>query len=93
MKLGEGNEQFTAFSKLCRDLGEREHVVATAWTLQHPAVASAIVRVRTVEQLDGLERAASLHLEPDVMAQLVEIFNINKGRKLRPGPAPEAYSW
>ena len=93
MKLGEGNEQFTAFSALCRDMGEREHVVATAWTLQHPAVASAIVGVRTVEQLDGLEQAAELHLEPDVMTRLDEIFNINKGRKLRPGPAPEAYSW
>lgn len=93
MKLGTGNDQFTAFSALCRDLGEREHVVATAWTLQHPAVASAIVGVRTVEQLEGLERAASLQLEPAVMERLDEIFNINKGRKLGPGPAPEAYSW
>lgn len=93
MKLGSENDQFTAFSALCRDLGEREHVVATAWTLQQPAVASAIVGVRTVEQLDGLEQAASLRLESDVMTRLDDIFNINRGRKLRPGPAPEAYSW
>lgn len=93
MKLGEGNDQFAEFSRLCRDLGEREHVVATAWTLQHPAVASAIVGVRTAEQLEGLEQAAGLHLEPTAMERLDNIFNINKGRKLRRGPAPEAYSW
>jgi aryl-alcohol dehydrogenase-like predicted oxidoreductase len=93
MKLGAGNHQLTAFSTLCRELGEKEHVVATAWTLQHPAVASAIVGVRTVEQLDGLEQAASLRLEPAVMTQLDDIFDINKGRKLKLGPAPEAYAW
>lgn len=93
IKLGSGNTQFTDFSALCRDLGEREHVVATAWTLQHPAVCSAIVGVRSAEQLGGLERAAELHLEPETMGRLDTIFNINRGRKLRPGPAPEAYSW
>jgi aryl-alcohol dehydrogenase-like predicted oxidoreductase len=93
MKLGAGNHQLTAFSTLCRELGEKEHVVATAWTLQHPAVASAIVGVRTVEQLDGLEQAASLRLEPAVMTRLDDIFDINNGRKLKLGPAPEAYAW
>lgn len=93
MKLGAENNQLTAFSDLCRELGEREHIVATAWTLQHPAVDSAIVGVRTVEQLDGLEQAASLQLEPTVMARLDDIFDINKGRKLKAGPAPEAFAW
>ncbi len=93
IKLGEGNDQFSQFSALCRDLDVREHVVATAWVLQNPAVASAIVGVRKVEQLDGLEEAAGLVLEADTMKRLDEIFNINRGRKLGPGPVPEAYAW
>jgi len=93
MKLGSENTQLVDFSKLCRELGEKEHIVATAWTLMNPAVHSAIVGIRTVAHLDGIERAAELVLEPDVMARLEQIFNINKGRALMPGPAPEAYSW
>ncbi len=91
--LGPQNDQFGGFSALCKDLGEKEHVVAVAWTLSHPAVASAIVGVRTVEQLDGLERAAQLKLDADVLDRLDELFSINHGRLLRSGPAPEAYAW
>jgi len=93
MSLGADNVQFAAFSRLCRAIGEKEHVVATAWTLNNPAVASAIVGIRTIGQLDGMERAAELTLDGDTMAQLNEIFNINRGRPLGQGPAPEAYSW
>ena len=93
IKLGPENQQFAAFSALCRELGEKEHVVAIAWTLNHPALASAIVGVRTVQQLDGLERATELKLGDEVMAKLDGIFSINRGRPLRPGPAPEAYAW
>ena len=93
MSLGADNAQFAAFSRLCRAIGEKEHVVATAWTLNNPAVASAIVGIRTIGQLDGMERAAELTLDGDTMAQLNEIFNINRGRPLGQGPAPEAYSW
>jgi len=70
-----------------------EHSVAIAWTLHNPAVASAIVGVRTVEQLDGFDRAAELELSPEVMNRLDEIFDINHGRALQRGPAPEAYAW
>lgn len=93
IKLGPENTQFRDFSALCRELGEPEHIVATAWTLAHPAVATAIVGIRTVEQLDGLARAAELDLSPDALARLDTIFNINHGRPLRPGAAPEAYAW
>jgi aryl-alcohol dehydrogenase-like predicted oxidoreductase len=91
--IGPANSQFRDFSALCRELGEPDGVVATAWVLQHPAVDSAIVGVRTVDQLDGLERAASLVLEPAIMERLDEIFNINLGRKIGPGASPEAHSW
>jgi aryl-alcohol dehydrogenase-like predicted oxidoreductase len=93
ISLGPENAQFTAFSALCREIGEKEHIVAIAWTLTHPAVSSAIVGVRTVEQLDGIERAAKLEITPDAAVRLDEIFNINRGRPLGPGAAPEAYSW
>jgi aryl-alcohol dehydrogenase-like predicted oxidoreductase len=88
------NEQLDAFAKLCADLGQKEHVVATAWTLHQTAVASAIIGARTVEHLDGVDAAAELKLEPEVLKRLDEIFDINKGRALRTGkPAPEAYAW
>ncbi|MBI1881705.1 MAG: aldo/keto reductase [Chloroflexi bacterium] len=87
------SEQFTAYSAFCREIDEQEHVVAIAWTLANPAVSSAIVGVRTVAHFEGLERAVGLKLEPGQMAQLDEIFNINRGRPLRPGEAPEAFAW
>jgi aryl-alcohol dehydrogenase-like predicted oxidoreductase len=87
------HEQLAEFSALCRDLGEPEHVVATAWTLANPAVYSAIVGVRTVEHLDGLERASELRLSDEVLARLDALFHICRGRPLRSGPAPEAFAW
>ena len=93
LHLGDSNAQMAEYSKLCHAMGEPEHIVAIAWTLAHPEVHSAIVGIRTLAHLDGIERAASLMLEPDVMQRLNEIFNINHGRALKPGPAPEAYAW
>ena len=90
--LGE-TEMFDDFSKLCADLGEKEHVVAIAWTLHNSAVTSAIVGIRTLRHLEGLERAAALELEPETLDKLDEIFDINKGKRLENKPAPEAYAW
>lgn len=87
------NEQFEAYSALCRQIGETESVVAIAWTLAHSAVSSAIVGARTVDHLDGLGRAAALKLAPEHMASLNEIFNINRGRPLRSSEAPQAFAW
>ncbi|MHB8626886.1 MAG: aldo/keto reductase [Aggregatilineales bacterium] len=87
------NQQFEAYSTLCREIGEKEFVVAIAWTLANPAVSSAIVGVRTVAHLEGLDRAAALKLEPSHMAKLDEIFNINRGRPLRSSEAPHAFAW
>lgn len=85
--------QLDAFSALCASLGEPEHVVAIAWTLAHSAVTSAIVGVRTLRHLDGLDRAASLDLDAETMARLDVIFDVNRGRPLKSAPAPEAYAW
>ena len=61
--------------------------------IPNPAVNSAIVGVRTVKHLDILERAAELKLEPEHLARLDQIFNINHGRPLKSGEAPEAFAW
>jgi aryl-alcohol dehydrogenase-like predicted oxidoreductase len=87
------SQQFADYSALCREIGESEHVVAIAWVLANPAVSSAIVGPRTVGHLDGLDRAAELKLSPEHMARLNELFDINRGRALRPGQAPEAFAW
>ena len=88
-----GDDQFAAYTSFCREIGESEHVVAIAWTLNNPAVSSAIVGVRTVAHLDGLERAAELTFTPEQLARLDDIFHITKGRPLGSGPAPEAFAW
>ena len=92
--LGEQNKQLADFSTLCRKLGEPENVVAIAWTLAQPAVSSAIVGIRKLEHLEGLDRAAELALSAETLTRLDEIFDINRGRALSTGkPAPEAYAW
>jgi aryl-alcohol dehydrogenase-like predicted oxidoreductase len=88
-----GSAQFEEFSAICRAIGEAEHVVAIAWVLANPAVSSAIVGPRTLAHLDGLDRAAELKLEPEQMAQLDTLFDINRGRPLGKGEAPEAFAW
>jgi NDP-hexose C3-ketoreductase / dTDP-4-oxo-2-deoxy-alpha-D-pentos-2-ene 2,3-reductase len=88
------NKQMEDFSTLCQDIGEPEHVVAIAWVLANPAVSSAIVGPRTVEHLDGLDRAAALKLQPEHMTRLNKLFDINSGRQLRPEKdAPAAFAW
>lgn len=87
------NKMFEDFSKLCAEIGEKEHHVSIAWTLHNPAVTSAIVGIRTLKHLENIEKAVELKLEPDILARLDEIFDINKGRSLRLKPAPEAYAW
>lgn len=85
--------QLDAFSSLCADLGEPAHIVAIAWTLAGTAVTSAIVGIRTLRHLEGLDHAASLKLNRETMVRLDEIFDVNQGRPLKSAPAPEAYAW
>ena len=88
-----GSDQFAQWSALCKEIGEPEFVVAIAWVLANPVVSSAIVGVRTLRHLEGLERAAELKFDADVMARLDVIFDINRQRPLKMGPAPEVFAW
>jgi aryl-alcohol dehydrogenase-like predicted oxidoreductase len=47
--------------------------MAIAFVLTHPAVTSAIVGPRTIEQLDGQLAAADVVLQPDVLDRIDEI--------------------
>ncbi len=79
--------QLEKWESLCAEIGEQPADVALAWLLANPIVTAPIIGPRTLDQLDGPMKALSITLEPEVMAQLDEIF---------PGPggtAPEAYAW
>ncbi len=76
-----------AWEDLCDELGENPAHVGLAWLLHQPAVTAPIIGPRTMEQLDGSQRALSIRLKKDVLDRIDEIF---------PGPggtAPEAYAW
>jgi aryl-alcohol dehydrogenase-like predicted oxidoreductase len=57
-----------------RSVGERHLAspgeVAIAWTLKNPAVTSAIVGVRSVQQVQGIAGAADLELTPREIAEI-----------------------
>jgi aryl-alcohol dehydrogenase-like predicted oxidoreductase len=80
-------DKLRAFGALCAELGEEPADVAIAWLLANPAVTAPIIGPRTVEQLEGAQRALEITLDADTLAKLDAIF---------PGPgkpAPEAYAW
>ena len=78
--------QLTAYSALCRDLGETEANVALAWELHNPVITAPVIGPATVEDLTEMLRAVEIKLDEATLKRLDEIF---------PGPggdAPEAYS-
>jgi aryl-alcohol dehydrogenase-like predicted oxidoreductase len=79
--------QLERWEAFCQDLGEKPADVALAWLLHNPVVTAPIIGPRLAAQLDGSLRALELHLSPETLGKLDEIF---------PGPggtAPEAYAW
>jgi aryl-alcohol dehydrogenase-like predicted oxidoreductase len=89
----EDNPQLGSFSELCRKIGEDERAVAIAWTLANPATVSSIVGMRSADNLEGVLRAAELKLDDETMRRLDEIFDVNRGRPLHKGEAPQAWAW
>jgi NDP-hexose 2,3-enoyl reductase len=77
------------FEKLCSELGEEPSNVALAWLLSRPGVTSPIIGPRTMEQLDGPQRALELKLSSESLAALDRLFPpLGSG-----GPGPEAWAW
>lgn len=66
--------QLTAYSTLCRELGESESNVALAWILRDPAVTAPIIGPRTLEQFERSLRAVELTLPDDFVAELDRLF-------------------
>jgi aryl-alcohol dehydrogenase-like predicted oxidoreductase len=76
-----------AYESFCAELGEKPADVGLAWLIKNPVVTAPIIGPRTLEQLDGSQRAMEIDLSAETMKKLDEIF---------PGPggqAPEAYAW
>jgi len=63
----------TAFAALADEAGTTLPRLAVAFVLQHPAVTSAIVGPRTVEQLTSLVDAATLTLDESMLDHIDEI--------------------
>jgi aryl-alcohol dehydrogenase-like predicted oxidoreductase len=79
-------DRIEAYEDLCDKLGEEPANVALAWLLHQDGVTGPIIGPRTLEQLDGAQRALTLKLDDDALARLDEIFPRYK-------PAPEYYAW
>jgi aryl-alcohol dehydrogenase-like predicted oxidoreductase len=79
-------DSIAAYEDLCEKLGEEPADVALAWLLQVDGVTAPIIGPRTMEQLDGAQRALDVTLDDATLAQLDVLF---PGYK----PAPEHYAW
>ena len=86
-RLAERREEVEAYEAFCDELGEQPSDVGLAWLLHQPVVTAPIIGPRTMEQLQGAQRALEISLDDKALARLDELF---------PGPgdqAPEAYAW
>ncbi|MFF4340029.1 aldo/keto reductase [Kitasatospora sp. NPDC001540] len=89
--LADRREAVEAYEKLCAGLGEDPAHVGLAWLLAQDGVTGPIIGPRTVEQLDGAQRALRITLGPDTLAELDAIFPAPGPNGAK--PAPEAYAW
>jgi aryl-alcohol dehydrogenase-like predicted oxidoreductase len=79
-------ERVEAYEKFCADVGEEPATVALSWLLRRPVVTAPIIGPRTMEQLDGAQRALDFELSEEHLARLDEIWPGHR-------PAPEDYAW
>jgi aryl-alcohol dehydrogenase-like predicted oxidoreductase len=79
--------QLERYENFCREIGEEPAQVALAWLIHQPAVTAPIIGPRTMQQLDGSQRALEIKFSAEQLATLDEIWP-GPG-----GPAPEAYAW
>ncbi len=85
-KLEEVRPQVEDYEAFCSDLGEEPAHVALAWLLHQPAVTAPIIGPRTMDQLDGAQRALEITLDDKALMRLDEIWPGHK-------TAPEDYAW
>jgi aryl-alcohol dehydrogenase-like predicted oxidoreductase len=85
-RIEQNRAKLERWEGLCKDLGEEPANVALAWLLSNPVVTAPIIGPRTMEQLDGPQRALEIKLSDETQKQLNEIFPGHK-------TAPEDYAW
>ena len=78
-------------AELAEKAGHSLPELAIAFVLNHPAVTSAIIGPRTMEQLTTVLPTADLRLEPDVLDAIDEI--VPPGRNLNPVDAGWVPPW
>jgi aryl-alcohol dehydrogenase-like predicted oxidoreductase len=78
-------DRVEAYEDLCDEFGGEPAIVALAWLLHQPGVTAPIIGPRTMEQLDGAQRALEVDLDDKTLLRLDEIW---------PGhePAPDDYT-
>ena len=79
--------QLERWEAFCLNRGQEPADVALAWLLHQPGVTAPIIGPRTLDQLDGAERALEITLDAEALAALDQLW---------PGPggeAPEAFAW
>ncbi|MEA2498934.1 MAG: hypothetical protein QOH26_1339 [Actinomycetota bacterium] len=84
--LEQHRDQVEAYEKFCADVGEEPAHVGLAWLLHQPAVTAPIIGPRTMDQLEGAQRALEIRLGEEELKRLDEIWPGHK-------TAPEDYAW
>jgi aryl-alcohol dehydrogenase-like predicted oxidoreductase len=77
--------------QLAQDVGITMTQLALAWVLEHPAVTSAIIGPRTMEQLEGNLGADDTRLDKAVLDRIDEL--VPPGTNLNPSDAGYYNPW
>jgi aryl-alcohol dehydrogenase-like predicted oxidoreductase len=78
-------EAADALGRLADEAGMPLPVLAVAWVIEHPAVTSAIIGPRTMDQLQSQLPAVDVRLDADLLDRIDEI--VPPGRNLNPADA------
>ncbi len=84
--IARDREQLDKWEALCAELGELPANVALSWLLHQKVVTAPIIGPRTMEQLDGPQKALEIKLSEDTLKKIDEIFPGHK-------TSPEEYAW
>jgi aryl-alcohol dehydrogenase-like predicted oxidoreductase len=79
-------DQVEMYEDYCDELGEEPATVGLAWLLNRRGVTAPIIGPRTMEQLEGAQRALEVKLGEKELQRLDEIWPGHK-------TAPEDYAW
>ena len=99
-RIARNRGQLEKWESFCAQVGHAPADVALAWVLHVPGITAPIIGPRTLEQLDGNVRALDIHLSPEQLARIDEIFPPVGHPDIQPTSksphkyeSPEAYAW